>query len=594
MNDYQAPIKDMIFLLNELIEKPFLDRIPSLAVVTPDLVSAVLQEAAKLAENVLAPLNATGDAEGCRFVNGQVITPKGWLEAYQQFCGNGWMGLALPEATGGQGLPKFIAMAVNEMWLSANMAFVMFHALNQGGSEILIHLGDSVQKTRYLEKFATGEWTVAMALTEPHAGSDLGGTTTKAIPQVDGSYLIQGKKTFITYGEHDLTKNVIHLVLARVEGAPLGSRGLSLFAVPKVRINDDGTLGKNNDVSCVSIEHKLGLHGSPTCSMSYGDNKACKGELIGEEGKGLAGMFILMNEARLSTGLQGVALGELGYQKSLFYALERVQGNETVSGNKQVVIAEHPDVKRMLLSIKSQVMAMRALAYLIASRIDQADACDDIKRQKSLSTNVALLTPIFKAFSTESGNSMAGTTIQIFGGMGFVEETGVAQLLRDARITTIYEGTTGIQAKDLLFRKIVADKGQAVLALIEEVIAVAGELSDKPSLATLGQSLLNASSSITELVADVVDNNGDKNHQTRMHAGAVPLIEAMGILCGSWQMGRLAIVAQSYIAREVDVAYHSNLLALANFYFAHFTPRIDALRQTFTLADQGLKNYYFH
>jgi alkylation response protein AidB-like acyl-CoA dehydrogenase len=584
----------MTFLLNELIEKPLLDRIPSLAAVTPDLVSAVLLEAAKLAENVLAPLNATGDTEGCRFVNGKVITPAGWIEAYQQFCDNGWMGLALPEATGGQGLPKFIAMAVNEMWLSANMAFVMFHALNQGGSEILIHLGDTEQKSRYLEKLATGEWTVAMALTEPHAGSDLGTTTTKAIPQAGGSYLIQGQKTFITYGEHDLTDNVIHLVLARVEGAPVGSRGLSLFAVPKVRINDDGSLGGSNDVSCVSIEHKLGLNGSPTCSMSYGDNKACKGELIGEEGKGLAGMFILMNEARLSTGLQGVALGELGYQKALHYALERVQGNEAVSGKKQVVIAEHPDVKRMLLSIKAQVMAMRALAYLIASRIDQADACDDIERKQSLSASVALLTPIFKAFSTESGNLMAGTTIQIFGGMGFVEETGVAQLVRDARITTIYEGTTGIQAKDLLFRKIVTDKGRAAQALIDEVMAVATELADKPGLGAMGQSLRTASTCVAELVADVVKHMSDQDEQTRMHSGAVPLLEAMGIFCGSWQMARLAIVAQSYVDRSMDEAYHGNLVALANFYFAHFTPKIQALKQTFDHASQGLQDFHFH
>ena len=603
MSEYQAPIEDIMFILNELSEQSALSKITALQDFTPDLVEAVLSEAGKFANKVLTPLNVIGDVQGCQFVNGKVKTPDGWPQAYEQFCQNGWMGLALPEASGGQGLPKFIAMAVNEMWSSANMAFIMFHALNQGGSEILIKLGNDAQKSKYLEKLASGEWTVAMALTEPSAGSDLSKTTTKAIKQLNGDYLIKGQKLFITYGEHDLTENIVHLVLAKVEGASSGSKGLSLFAVPTKRINNDGTLAEANDVHCISIEHKMGLNGSPTCSMSYGDNNACLGELIGAEGKGLAGMFILMNEARLNTGLQGVAIGELAYQQAVNYALERKQGNDAISGEKHVVIAQHPDVKRMLLSIRSQTMALRALAYLIASRLDQSEYSETPEIKEKLTANIALLTPILKAYSTERSNLMAGTAIQIFGGMGFIEETGVAQLVRDVRVTTIYEGTTGIQAKDLLFRKIRLDNGASAYSLLEEIKNVAEQLATETSLAFMSKKLHVCCSDVSKILDSCINASGNEDEQFNLHSNAVNLLEAMGVLCCSWQMAKLALAAQSYLNGANDAnnsngddenkntTYHTNLIALAEFYFAQFTPQLHALTESFIKGSRGLKKY---
>lgn len=591
MSHYQAPIKDILFLLNSVFERSALSDIPELADFSPDLIGAVLEEAGKFATGVLAPLNSAGDQQGCRFDAGQVRTADGWIDAYKQFCDGGWMGLALPEAYGGQALPSFIAMPVNEMWNSANLSFEMLHTLTQGGSEILLSVGTEAQKARYLEQLVSGNWTVAMALTEPAAGSDLGAITTRAIPCEDGSYQIKGQKIFISYGEHDVAENIIHLVLARTPDAPQGSRGISLFAVPKYRINADGNLGDANDVACISIEHKTGLHGSPTCSMSYGDKNACFGELIGTENRGLAAMFILMNAARLSTGLQGVAIGEMGYQRALEYAQERVQGTDIETGKKRVAIVEHPDVARMLLGIRSQVMALRSLAYLIAARIDQAELSKNEQTRQRMSSSVALLTPVFKAFATESANLMAGTTIQIFGGMGFVEETGVAQLMRDSRITTIYEGTTGIQAKDLLFRKIVADKGAALNELLSEIKEDGETLAGTGNFTTLAETLLGSCREVACMSERVV--HAEQDDQLSLHAGSLPMLEAIGILCCSWQLGRMALAAHQKLVAGDDPVYHGNLVALTRFYFAHFTPRLQSLAQTFYQADAGLKDYQF-
>jgi len=372
---YQAPYKDMQLLLAQSYLQQDLATFESLDGFDPELANAVMEEAAKFASGVLAPLNAVGDVQGCRFQDGKVITADGWREAYQQFAESGWIGLALPEAFGGQGLPKYIAQPVNEMWLSANLAFVMFQALAQGGSEILLNFANEAIQKRYLPNIVSGEWTVAMALTEPNAGSDLGVLNTKAIPQSDGTYKIKGQKIYITYGEHDLADNIVHLVLARTPDAPAGSRGISLFIVPKYRVAEDGALGEFNDVRCTGIEHKMGLHGSPTCSMSYGDQDNCIGELVGELNQGLMAMFVLMNEARLSCGLQGVALGELGYQRALEYAKERTQG--TNNQGEKVAIVEHADVKRMLLEMRSETFALRALGYRIAAQIDATEVADD-------------------------------------------------------------------------------------------------------------------------------------------------------------------------------------------------------------------------
>ncbi len=584
MSLYQAPLKDIQLLVENALTRTGLAELPAMADFDTELVNAVLEEAGKFAAGELAPLNRMGDIQGCRFEDGKVMTPDGWKNAYRQFCDAGWMGLALPAEFGGQSLPRFIAQPVNEMWLSANLAFIMFHALTQGGSEILLHFGSDEQKARYLEPLISGRWTLAMSLTEPNAGSDLGALTTRAVKQDDGRYLIKGQKIYITYGDHDLADNIVHLVLARTPDAPAGSRGISLFLVPKYRIREDGSLGEANDVRCTGIEHKTGLHGSPTCSISYGDKDACYGELIGDENRGLAAMFILMNEARLSCGIQGVALGEAAYQQALEYSLERTQGTDYRGGPERVAIAQHPDVARMLLSIRSEVMGLRSLSYLIAAQIDKAEHTPDADERKRLQDRVALLTPVFKAYATERANLMAGTGIQIFGGMGFVEETGVAQLMRDARVTTIYEGTTGIQARDLVFRKIQLDEGAALKALLDEIDADADRLEGLPQAA---DTLRQATGALRDQIAPMVSSG----NLLRLNAGAVLLLEALGTLCCAWQLGNLAALALS--RRAQDPVYYGNLIALAEYYFAHSLPGVQARLLSFEQAEAGIANYRF-
>ena len=595
MSDYKAPLKDMLFTLDMVREYNQLDNVEALAEYPMDFVSTILDEAGKFASGVLSPLNATGDIQGCRFVaegkdKGKVITPDGWQDAYNQFTENGWLGLALPAEFGGQELPRFVSMPVHEMWLSANLSFVMFQALTQGASEILMHFGTDEQKAKYLEPIVTGQWSVTMALTEPSAGSDLAPTTTKAIPQGDGTYKIKGQKIYITYGEHDLAENIVHLVLARTPDAPAGSRGISLFAVPKFRINADGSVGEANDVVCSGIEHKMGLHGSPTCTMNYGDNDECIGELIGEENKGLMAMFVLMNEARVSTGMQGVAFGELGYQHALKYAMERKQGSDYQSGER-TVIANHPDVQRMLLSMASQTAALRGLGYSISAWIDLAEKTEDKKQATMLRERIALLTPVMKAFSTEQGNLMAGTCTQVFGGMGFVEETGVAQFIRDARITTIYEGTTGIQARDLMFRKILGDNGAAMQNLMRQISSDADQLPVE--LQELRAGLVSAVASIHGQLRTLMDMLGKQADQCRLHAGSVPMLDAIGRLVSGWQLALMAKLAHERVAADNDAVYHNNQIALAKFYFAHSVPQIHSLLATVAVASNGLSEFNF-
>ncbi|WP_221794040.1 acyl-CoA dehydrogenase [Oceanobacter mangrovi] len=595
MSDYKAPLKDMLFALDMVREYNQLDQVESLAEYPADFVATILDEAGKFAAGELSPLNAVGDMQGCRFIadgdeKGQVKTPDGWQSAYQQFCDNGWLGLALPADFGGQQLPRFVSMPVHEMWLSANLSFVMFQALTQGCSEILMHFGTDEQKAKYLEAIITGRWSVTMALTEPSAGSDLANTVTKAIPQGDGTYKIKGQKIFITYGEHDLTENIVHLVLARTPDAPAGSRGISLFAVPKFRINEDGSLGEANDVVCSGIEHKMGLHGSPTCTMNYGDSDGCIGELIGAENKGLMAMFVLMNEARVSTGMQGVAFGELGYQHALNYAIERSQGAHYQTGER-VAIVRHPDVQRMLLSMASQTAGLRALGYSISAWIDLSEQTTDKKQAAMLRERIALLTPIFKAYATEQGNLMAGTCTQVYGGMGFVEETGVAQFIRDARITTIYEGTTGIQARDLMFRKILGDQGVALQNLLRQISSDADQLPAE--LQELRAGLVSAVASIHGQLRTLMEMAGKQADQCRLHAGSVPMLEAMGRLCSGWQLALMAKLAQQRVVDGNDAGYHANQVALAKFWFAHGMPQIHSLLTTVANATAGLSEFDF-
>lgn len=588
MSDYQAPLKEMQFLVQNAVEKTGLNTNEALADFDADTVAAILEAASELAGKSLSPMNAVGDNEGCRFEDGKVFTPTGWKQAFDQFAQDGWMGLALPLNFGGQELPKFIAQPVNEMWHSANLSFVMFHAVIQGCSEILMKFGTQEQKDRYIEKFITGEWTAAMALTEPGAGTDLGELKTKAIPQGNGQYLIKGQKIYITYGEHDMTENKIHFVLARTPDAPEGSRGISLFAVPTHRINDDGSLGEFNDVVCTGIEHKTGLHGSPTCSMSYGDKDNCFGELVGQENKGLMAMFILMNEARLSVGVQGVALSQIAYQQATEYALERPQGRHYATGERRVPIAQHPDVARMLMTMKSFATGQRALGYLIAALFDKSEHSTDEAEKAAAESRIALLTPIFKAFATEQANTMTGTGIQVFGGMGFVEETGVAQYMRDARITTIYEGTTGVQGSDLLFRKIRMDKGAALTQLLEEIDTVAAELSANAELEKLGQDLSAAAAAVRDAIPALLAEEADL---LQLNAGAVPILDALGFLLTAWQLGEIALKATAQ--QSNDPEFFGNMIALAKFYNAHQLPQVYAKVANFNSAADGIADYKF-
>ncbi|MBN1007288.1 acyl-CoA dehydrogenase [Amphritea pacifica] len=587
MANYVAPLKDMTFLLNHVADSRGFHQIEHFADFDPALVSAVFDEAAKFAGQVLSPLNQPGDIEGCHFNEGKVKTPAGWNDAYRQFCDNGWLGLALPEAYGGQSLPRFIAAAVHEMWLSANLSFVMFQALTQGAAEILLAAEDDRLKQRYLEKLVTGEWATCMSLTEPSAGSDLGNTRTRAVRQDDGTYLITGQKIYITYGEHDLTENIVHLVLAKTPDSPPGGKGVSLFIVPKYKVDESGQCGELNDVRCVSIEHKTGLHGSPTCSISYGDEGGAIGELVGEENRGLEYMFILMNEARLSTGQQGVAIGEMGYQRALEYSLERTQGRDALTGDTDVQIVRHPDVKRMLMGLRAQVTALRALSYQIASRLDLAEV--ESEDRAAHLRFVALMTPIFKAFSTESGNLMAGTTIQIFGGMGFVEETGVAQLMRDIRVTTIYEGTTGIQANDLVFRKVQGDQGEALNELIADIESDFASYTALEIAGSETEMLLQLIAVLKESTQFILQQ-GKEGRETQL-CGAVNFLELMGIACCSWMMMRTAVAAYEQKQQSTDTIYLNNLIALSRFYFAHFTPKVLALHQTVISAATGIQDY---
>jgi len=589
VSDYRAPLKEMQFLVEQAVAATGVHSIEELAEFDMETVAAVLEAAGEFAHRGLAPLNPIGDAQGCGFADGKVTTPEGWKAAYDQFCQDGWMGLALPTDFGGQQLPKFIAQPVNEMWHSANLSFVMFHALNQGCSEILLRLGTQEQQDRYIAKLISGEWTAAMALTEPAAGSDLGELKTKATPLADGRYLIKGQKIYISYGEHDLSENKIHFVLARTPNAPEGSRGISLFAVPTYRIDGDGSLGEFNDVLCTGIEHKTGLHGSPTCSISYGDNEACYGELIGSENRGLAAMFILMNEARLAVGLQGVALGELAYQKASEYARERTQGAHYQTNARRVPIIQHPDVSRLLLSIKSQVFGQRALGYLIAALVDKSEHCREASERDELEARIALLTPIFKAFATEQCNWMAGAAIQVFGGMGFVEETGVAQIMRDARITTIYEGTTGIQAKDLLFRKMLADSGSALESLLSDIDQTAAKLKATEGMTSLGGNLSGATYALRAIVKQAITSQ----NLLQLNAGAVAMLEALGFLTSAWQLGESALRAQTELEQQRDAKFHRNIIALAKFHDAHCLPQLHARLSTFSQAAAGIAEYSF-
>jgi 3-(methylthio)propanoyl-CoA dehydrogenase len=577
MSEYDAPVRDMQFVISELIGLGRFSEYSGCEDVSDDLVAAVLTEAAKMARDVLAPLNRVGDLEGCRLEGDVVHTPPGWRDAYQAFCASGWCALSMSPEYGGQDLPKLIATAVSEMWDSANMAFGLCPLLTGGAIEAIEHHGSAELRAIYLEKLVSGEWAGTMNLTEPQAGSDLSAVRTRAVPQGD-HYLISGQKIFITYGEHDLTENIIHLVLARTPDAPAGTRGISLFVVPKYLVNSDGSLGPRNDLRCVSLEHKLGIHASPTAVMSYGDSDGAIGYLVGDENRGLMHMFTMMNAARHAVGREGVALSEAAYQHARSYALDRVQG-QAPGGAEGAAIIAHPDVKRMLMTMKSQTEAMRALTLVCALSYDTAQRHTDPEQRSAAARRGDLLTPIVKGWSTETAQQITALGVQVHGGMGFIEETGAAQFQRDARITTIYEGTTGIQAGDLVGRKTLRDGGSAMLELLTDIEQTVA------SMAEAGLPVAGVRDALAAGVADlraVVQWLLAGADDPRLAAAAAnSYLQLAGVVCGGWMMAESAVKSAAALAAgggEADF-YHAKLAA-AKFYAAQILPQTSALAHT--------------
>ncbi|MGB0864932.1 MAG: acyl-CoA dehydrogenase [Granulosicoccaceae bacterium] len=570
---YKAPLKDIDWALKQVVGLSRVSSLPHFAEATDDLVDAVLEEAGKFAEGVLAPLNHSGDTQGCRWQDHDVITPDGWVEAYQQFVEAGWMQLSATTEYGGQGLPYTVGACVNEMWKSANMAFSLCPLLSHGAIEAVTAHGSPELKDKYLAKMIEGVWTGTMNLTEPQAGTDLAALKSKAIPEGD-HYRVSGQKIFITYGEHGMAENIMHLVLARLPDAPAGVRGISLFLVPKFLVNDDGSLGERNDLRCVSIEEKLGIHGSPTCVMSFGDEGGAIGYLIGQENQGLACMFTMMNAARHAVGMEGYALSERAYQRALAYAMDRVQGPAMLATDKSSsTIVNHPDVRRMLMDMKSRTEAMRMLAFEAAASYDIAEAAEDEATRKFHQSRGELLTPLVKGWCTETAQLVTYLGMQIHGGMGFIEETGAAQHYRDARITTIYEGTTGIQANDLIGRKLSRDGGEGLQALSTEIAATADALSnsDDDRLQLMGAQLSTANEQVVEVAQWLLGNE----QQQQAAGAAVPLLMATGTLVGGWLQGRSALAAVEAINNGAsDKDFLEAKIGLAQYFAGTALPEV--------------------
>jgi alkylation response protein AidB-like acyl-CoA dehydrogenase len=564
---YTAPLADMRFALREVAGLARVSALPGYEHATDDTIDAVLEEAAKLAGTGLAPLNREGDKVGAKLENGIVRTAPGFVAIYKEFVAGGWNSLPFDPEFGGQGMPWLLAATVQEMWQAANMGFGLVLLLNQGAIDAIHHHGSPEQRSIYLPKMISGEWTGTMNLTEPQAGSDLGQLKSRAVRNGDHS-LVTGQKIFITYGEHDLAENIVHLVLARTPDAPAGVRGISLFIVPKFLTGADGGLGTRNDLRCVSLEHKLGIHASPTCVMSFGDDGGAVGYLVGEEGRGLSYMFTMMNNARLSVGIQGLAIAERAYQQAAAFARTRVQSKDDGNAKPEgVSIVHHADVRRMLMSMRAQIEAMRALGYYTAAGIDGALRQPDKDAARKTQDRVDLLIPIVKAWFTDLGNEIASTGVQIHGGMGFIEETGAAQHLRDARILPIYEGTNGIQARDLVGRKVAKDGGETMLALVAEMRALAEEMKSAAGddIAVIRAGLVasaNALEDATKWVAQSV-----KADLVAALAGSVPFLRLAGTALGGWLLARSALVAQAQLAaRGGDPAFLEAKLITARFY----------------------------
>jgi alkylation response protein AidB-like acyl-CoA dehydrogenase len=579
---YRAPLKDLSFVLNELLGPQPLSGCPLHAEYSADLAESVLSESARFAEGVLDPINRTGDQEGARWSEQGVVSASGFREAYRQFVADGWPQLRAPAHIGGQGAPLLLATAVQETWASANLAFKLCPMLTYGAIHALELTASPDLKNKYLPRMVTGEWSGTMVLTEPQAGSDLALIRTRAVPQggdlaVD-EFRLFGQKIFITWGEHDLTDNIIHMVLARIEGAPEGVRGISLFLVPKVLVNEKGELGNRNDLRCVSIEHKLGIHGSPTCVMSFGEHEGAIGYLVGEANRGLEYMFIMMNAARLAVGLEGYAVAERAFQQAADYARSRVQGRSSASGKSGAAgpIIHHPDVKRMLLEMKAGTEAMRALTLYAAWQLDLAETHSDPTLRAQAQAQGDLLIPIVKGWCTEFGVELASTGIQVHGGTGFIEETGAAQWLRDVRITSIYEGTTGIQANDLLGRKIARDKGAAMMNLLAQIEKELAVESGTPAAEGVRAEALAGVRLLREATTKLLGLGA--SDMDRALSVAVPYLMMCGFALGGWLMARAAKLVSAERA-AAGQEFNAAKLATARAYAGRLLPRTQAYGQ---------------
>jgi 3-(methylthio)propanoyl-CoA dehydrogenase len=581
---YKAPVKDMMFNIQHLAGLEQLNLIPEFAEIDLDTASAVLEESAKFTEQVIAPLNWSGDVAPSYWKQGnEVVTSKGFKEAYAQFCAGGWQGLQHPTSAGGQGLPKLVGAACVEMLHSANMSFGLCPMLTDGAIEALLTAGSNELKATYLDKLVSGEWTGTMNLTEPQAGSDLAQVRTRAEPTPDGAYKVFGTKIYITYGEHDMTSNIVHLVLARVAGAPEGVKGISLFVVPKFMVNKDGSLGARNDVQCVSIEHKLGIKASPTAVLQYGDNGGAVGYLVGQENRGLEYMFIMMNAARFGVGVQGIAVADRAYQQAVNFARDRVQ-SRPVDGSMptSAPIIHHPDVRRMLMTMRAYTEGCRAMSAVAASAYDAAHHHPDSDTRKQNQAFYEFLVPLVKGYSTEMSQEVTSLGVQVHGGMGFIEETGAAQHYRDSKILTIYEGTTAIQANDLVGRKTAKDGGQvakAICAQIEQTeIALQARANTSAASKAVLVRLSTARKALIEVIEFVASNT--KTNPNAVFSGSVPYLMLAGNVVAGWQLARSLMIAEDELAQGHEAAFMQAKIHTAQFYAEHILSKAEGIKSS--------------
>ncbi|MBN8283918.1 acyl-CoA dehydrogenase [Zoogloea sp.] len=578
MSTYVAPVKDMLFAMNELAGLQEITTLPGNEEVSLDLVEAILDEAGKFATEVVDPLNPVGDKQGNKWKDGVVTTADGFKEAYASFCETGWNGMPASTEFGGQGLPVTVSTAVLEMWKSASISFSLCQMLTLGAVEAIAHHATDELKATFLPNMVSGKWTGTMNLTEPQAGSDLAAIRSKAEPRGDGTYAITGTKIFITWGEHDMAENIIHLVLARLPDAPPGVKGISLFIAPKFLVNADGSLGERNDLICASIEHKMGIHGSATAVMSFGDKGGAIGYLVGEPNRGLEYMFTMMNHARLNVGLEGVGVSERSYQHALAYARDRIQGRIVgdKSGEKKPIL-HHPDVRRMLMDMKTRTEAGRAIAYYVAGCMDRAKSHPDADVRAANQRRLELLTPVVKGWCTENAQGITWNGVQVHGGMGFIEETGASQYMRDARIITIYEGTTAIQANDLIGRKTAKEGGKSMQQLLADIAETGAALrkSDDAALKSLADALGEGIAALDEATNWLLANY--EATPQAAHAGSVPFLKLTGIVVGGWLMARSAQIAAGRL-NDADGDFYKAKMATAAYFAQHVIPEANAYR----------------